>query len=424
MKFLSSAFNYRSSASGDLKGSNNWVPERLMRAFGGGGVSSSGIRVSEQLAAQSSAVFACRRAISESIAIMPRKIYEGDDDGARKVVPHPSMKLLKREANPMMGSSRFFELQTRLAIAEGNSYAELEFSKKTGDAVAAWPLPPHKVKPRLYKPKRSSLQLVYDITLDDGRVVTLPGWKVLHMAGLGFDGLKGYPLLDFMMNAVGLDQALSDYSALFFKQGAGLTGYVSVPDGFNEEQIKNMLKHTALLNDGLENAHRIKFLYESAKFNPAAATPVDSQMQESRILQLQEIARFHRMPLHKIQETSKVTGYSSIEQFNIEFVNDTLMPWIVNWEEEINRKFFGEDEKFYVKFNANALLRGDANSRANYYRTMVFSALMKPNEARAFEELPPYDGGDEIMRPLNMSTDSTVAGESKKSLDGKQRVQD
>jgi HK97 family phage portal protein len=125
---------------------------------------------------------------------------------------------------------------------------------------------------------------------------------------------------------------------------------------------------------------------------------------QGRVFQIQEIARFYRYPLHKLQELSKAPSYNSLEQFNLEFVNDTLMPWSILWEQEINRKLFvnPKDQNKYVKFNFNALLRGDSAGRASFYRTMIMAGIMSRNEARILEELEPIDGADKLLEPLNM----------------------
>lgn len=405
--------------------SSDWIPYGMMHSFSNfwNGKSKAGIAVNAESALSHSAAFACRRAISESIAVLPRNIFKGEDGGEREPQgKHPSRNCLRREANPLQTSYKFFENAVCHVISGGNAYAELQFDDK-GNVVAMWPLPYSRVKPQPIEAK-NGLDMIYLITLASGREIALPKDRILHIPGIGFDGFQGYPLIDFMLNAVGLGQALEDYSSQFFNQGAQIPGYVKVPDSFTEEQIQNMRKHYDIMNNGLENAHRWKFLYESANFTPAGHSPADSEMTGSRVLQIQEIARFHRIPLHKIQETSKSGGYDSIEQFNIEFVQDTLTPYLVNFEQEINRKFFEAEEDLYVKFNVNALLRGDAKSRSLFYRTMVFTGIMTANEARALEDLPPIAGGNSRMVPLNMSVDGQVPGESDKSNDGSQRIQD
>lgn len=384
--------------------------------------SSSGLLITEKTALFNSAVFACQRGISESFAMIPRDIYQKTEKNGRKSIDnHPSIKALTTEANPLMTSFTFFRTVQHHILGSGNGYAELQFKKGTGQIVAMWPLPSDRVEPEVIINERQELDVVYHVTLPDGSKVTLPKSHVLHLPGLGYDGIRGYSVTELMANAIGLGSALEEFGALYFKQGADIAGYVEIPDTMDEAQIKNLKKHYELINGGLENAHRFKFLYESAKFKPTGGKPYESQMLESRVFQIQEVARFHRYPLHKLQELSKGQSYNSLEQFNIEFVNDTLMPWVTLWEQEINRKFFidPKDKGMYVKFNINALLRGDSASRANFYRTMVMTGIMTVNEARAFEDLPPMDGGDNRMIPLNMSDADTD-----KKADARQRIQD
>jgi HK97 family phage portal protein len=406
-------------SSDSSQGGGNWIPLNLMHSFFGG-QSKAGIHINEHTALFNSAVFACNRAISESIAMLPRDLFEQKGSIKVDVQGHPVKKILTREANPIQTSYKFFETLQHHVLSSGNGYAEIQRKRGGGDVVALWPLPPEKVQPECVTNEAGELDIVYHVTLKTGERKTLAKESVLHIPGLGYDGLVGYPVIQFMLHAIGLGQALEEYGSLFFKQGAGLPGYVSVPDNFDDNQIKNLKKHYSILNEGLENAHRFKFLYESSKFTPSSATPDQSQMLQSRVFQVQEVARFYRMPLHKIQEVSNKPSYNSLEQFNIEFVNDTLMPPITNWEQELNRKLFLEakDENKYIKFNVNAILRGDLRARALFYRTLVMSGIMSRNEARALEDLPPAEGGDELMTPLNMR------GLSEREDDARERIQD
>ena len=423
MRFFSKAFKaVNHSAAGEV--TKDWIPYNRMHGMGSL-VSEAGIEIDEEVAKTNSAVFACQRAISESIAILPKGIFKRNKQtrAIELQSDHPTLRVLKTAANPIQTPFIFFNNCQRSILSSGDAFAEIQFSKKTGDVIALWPILSSRVTPTIVE-TGNELDIIYKINLPNGKQVILPKDKVLHVAGIGFDGIRGRPLIEFMVNAVGQAQALEKYSSLFFKQGAQMPGYVSVPDTFTVEQIENLKSHYSVINEGLSNAHRLKFLYESAKFEGAGHSPADSQMTESRVLQIQEVARYHRIPLPKIQEYSKGVGYQSLEHLNIDFVNDTLTPYIVNWEQELNRKLLLEDSGEYIKFNVNALLRGDSKARSTYYRTMVFTGLMTQNEARELEELPPMDGGDQLMIPLNMSIDGKVAGESDKSKDGNERIQD
>lgn len=426
MKIFSSAFALPHKSAG-INAPADWIPSGVMHGAGGAVRSNTGIVVTEQTALFNSAVFACQRAISESLAILPKGIFQSDLNGGHKPdLTHKSNQVLKLRANPLLSAYHFTNLSFRNALNHGDSFSELQFHSKTGEVVAAWPIPSHCVEPKWVLSKNGEPDIVYLINLPERqRKAILTKDRILHIPGLGFDGRRGYPLVYFMAQAVGLGQAIEEFGSKFFKNGAGVDGYVTIPENYTWEQIKNLQTHYDMLNSGLDNAHRFKFLYDSSKFSPSGLSPLDSQMIDSRIFQIQEVARFHRMVLHKIQETSKATGYNSLEQFNTEFVNDTLMPWIVSAEQEINWKFFDPEENRYVKFNTNALLRGDAKSRAAYYRTMVFTSIMTPNEARRLEDLPPIDGGDKRLIPANMMIDGEDPGDNdERSMDANERVQD
>lgn len=399
---FSAAFGPGSYSVGSEQLANIWETISGTRA-------KSGVNVNQESALYNSAVFACQRGISESLAMLPRDIFEKDSRGfPRRSSSFPELeRILTREPNPLMTPISFFQTLTHHALGAGNGYAEIQFKPKTGIPIALWPIPPNRVMPKLIINKDDQLDLIYEIRTETGALVTLPRDLMLHIPGLGYNGITGYPVVQYAMNAIGLSQALEDYGSLFFSQGADVSGYVSVPDSATDDQIINMRKHYNALNSGLSNAHRWKFLYESAKFVPTGIKPTDAQMKEIRVLQTEEIARFFRMPLGKIQAGEKKASYASREQENQDYVTDTLMPWAVRWEEEIKRKLFIETRHAskYAKFNFNALLRGDSQSRATFYRTMVFAGIMTRNEARALEDMAPLDGGDEPMVPLNMTGD-------------------
>lgn len=386
------------------------------------GVSSSGVNIDQTSAMSLSPFYAAQKAISESLAILPRDMFEKLGKGQREEVDnHPSLKILQDEFNPLMTSVTGFQTLQHHALLSGNGYAEIQFRSGTGYAVALWPIPPGQVTPKIIQ-SGDMLDLVYEVKLPNGADQILRKDQVLHIPGLGFDGISGYPTLQVMLNALGLTKALEDYGSYFFKNGADVAGYMTIPDDFTEDQIINLRRHNEERNTGLSNAHRWKFLFDSVKFTPTSMSPTDAQMMDSRVFQIQEVARFFRIPLHKLQETSNSPSYNSLEQYQVEFVNDTLLPWVCRWEQELKRKLFTEptDSRKYIKFNLNALLRGDSLARANFYRTMIMSGVMTRNEARAREDLPPIEGADELLVPLNMES----ADKSDREMDAEQRIAD
>ena len=227
MSFLKGAF-----AAAGARGAvtSDWTPASVMS----GAFMYSPDGITAESALQNSAYFGCVRAISEDIAKLPRDIYKKDEDVRKSVESHPSLNCLTRESNSIQTSYQFFRISIQNAVMYGNGFAELQFSKKTGDVIAMWPIPPGRTQIQLLE-SRDNIRIAYDVTLPDGTVKRLRKEQVLHIPGVGFDGIQGYPMAWFMSGALNLAKSLEEYQNLFFKQGAGLQGYVSVPDSFTEE---------------------------------------------------------------------------------------------------------------------------------------------------------------------------------------------
>lgn len=386
--------------------------------FGAG--SHAGVQVNDVTALKLSPFFNINRAISEDIAKLPKKVFRKLPEKRREdILDHPSLRALTLQPNPLMTAITFYETLQGHVLTHGNAYAEIQFYQNDpGRVKALWPLPPTRVVPEKTLNGRTP-DVRYAVTFDDGSKGYLPKERVLHLKGLGFDGLRGYSMIWYAANALGLGSALEEFSSKFFSNGSQSGGYIEVPKGTTDTEIKNMKQHWTELNSGLEEAHRFKFLYDSVKFTPISIKPEEAQFLETRVNQVKEIARFYRMPIHKLQELKDVS-YNTVEQLNIEYVNDTLMGWIVKWEQELESKLFTheEDKNLCITFNTSALLRGDSVARANYLRTLIFSSVLNPNEAREELDYPPYEGGDEYMKAGNMVT------ESDRSINANERVQD
>jgi HK97 family phage portal protein len=401
------------SASSGMAPESGWISSILA------GLSAhrtpSGVVVTEHSAMKLSAIFACVRCVSETIGALPRHIIRYEGDGKRQPVSdHPSSRLFSLEANPFTTSMTFFETLQAHAMTFGNGYAELQMEEGGARVQRAWILPPDRVRPQTIYDDNGELSLTYIVTMPDGRQVIVPRERMLHIPGLGFDGLQGYSVISFAAKAIGLGESLETFGSKYFSQGTTQPGYITVPAEMEPQAIGNLRKSLEEMNSGNNNAHRDKFLFDNVTYTPAAIKPEESQMIESRVFQIQEIARFFRIPLHKIQELSKA-NYNSLEQMQDEFRTDTIVPWAVRWEQEINRKFFTEpqDANLRVKFNTNALLRGDSTARSAFYRTMVSFGLMTQNEIRSLEDLSSIEGADELLVPLNMTKLSELDKEQK-----------
>ena len=398
MGILSGLFHSRDKPTNATSGSS-------YRFFLGG--STSGKTVTERSAMQMTAVYSCVRILAEAIAGLPLHLYTYKEDGGKeKAIGHPLYLLLHDEPNPEMSSFVFRETLMTHLLLWGNAYAQIIRNGK-GEVVALYPLMPN----RMTVDRDSSGQLFYSYqmnnsdapTMKAGTVILKPS-DVLHIPGLGFDGLVGYSPIAMAKNAIGLAIATEEYGAKFFANGAtpgGLLEYpgtVKDPDRVRESWNKGF--------SGSQNAGKVAILEEGMKYTPISIAPEQAQFLETRKFQINEIARIFRVPPHMVGDLEK-SSFSNIEQQSLEFVKYTLDPWVVRWEQSLSRALFTPEEKkqYFFKFNVEGLLRGDYQSRMNGYATARQNGWMSANDIRELENLdriPAELGGDLYLVNGNM----------------------
>lgn len=365
--------------------------------FGG---TPSGKIVNERTAMQTSAVYACVRILSESIAGLPIHIYKYRDDGGKeKVMNHPLYQLLHDEPNAEMTSFIFRETLMSHLLLWGNAYAQIIRDGK-GYPVALYPLLPSKMD----VDRSDNGGLVYIYQSDKGQI-TLRRDNVLHIPGLGFDGLIGYSPIAMARNAVGMAIATEEYGAKFFANGANPGGVLEHPGTVKDIQRIKESWNTSYQGSG--NAHKIGLLEEGMKFHAIGIPPEQAQFLQTRKYQLNEIARIYRIPPHMIGDLEK-SSFSNIEQQSLEFVKYTLDPWVIRWEQALQQSLMLPSEKhtFFVRFNLDGLLRGDYTSRMNGYSVARQNGWMSANDIRELENMnriPAEEGGDLYLVNGNMS---------------------
>lgn len=371
------------------------------------GGSSSGKAVTERSAMQMTAVYACVRILSEAIAGLPLHVYRYKDDGGKeKALDHPLYLLLHDEPNPEMSSFVFRETLMTHLLLWGNAYAQIIRNGK-GEVVALYPLMPNKMS--VNRDAKGRLYYEYIRSSDEahtmkGFTVRLNSSDVLHIPGLGFDGLVGYSPIAMAKNAIGLAIATEEYGSKFFANGAQPSGVLEHPGTLKDPQrIRESWQSTF---GGSHNSNKVAVLEEGMKYTPISISPEQAQFLETRKFQINEIARIFRVPPHMVGDLEK-SSFSNIEQQSLEFVKYTLDPWVVRWEQSIQRTLLTPDEKktYFVKFNVEGLLRGDYASRMNGYATARQNGWMSANDIRELENLdriPAEDGGDLYLINGNM----------------------
>ena len=319
------------------------------RFFIGG--SSIGKNVNERSAMQMTAVYSCVRILSEAVASLPLHVYKYNSEGGK------------------------------------------------GEIIALYPLMPNRMT--VDRDDKGQLYYQYNTSKDDaptmkGSMVNLKPSDVLHIPGLGFDGLIGYSPIAMARNAVGMTMACEEYGASFFANGANPGGVLEHP---------GVLKDPAKVRDswdavyrGTTNAHKIAVLEEGMKYQQIGIPPEEAQFLETRKFQINEIARLFRIPPHMVGDLEK-SSFSNIEQQSLEFVKYTLDPWVIRWEQALKKSLFLPEEKkeFFIKLNVDGLLRGDYQSRMNGYAIGRQNGWLSTNDIREMEDmnpLPEEEGGN------------------------------
>ena len=391
MSIFSEMFHSRDKPRDSLNGS------RYSFFFGS---TTSGKPVNENTSMQMTAVYSCVRILSEAIAGLPLHVYRYNDSGGKeKDLDHPLYRLLHDEPNPEMTSFVFRETLMSHLLLWGNAYAQV-IRNARGEVVALYPLMPNKMK--VDRDSKGQLYYLYQRSQEDAAAIGktsqiyLAPTDVLHIPGLGFDGLIGYSPIAMAKNAIGLAIATEEYGAKFFANGAAPGGVLEHPGTIKDPQRVKESWNAAYQGSG--NAHRVAVLEEGMKYQPIGISPEQAQFLETRKFQINEIARIFRVPPHMLADLEK-SSFSNIEQQSLEFVKYTLDPWCIRWEQSMSRVLLSESEKpqEFIKFNVDGLLRGDYASRMTGYATARQNGWMSANDIRELENLdriPAELGGD------------------------------
>lgn len=387
------------------------------------GRTTSGKTVNERTALQTTAVYACVRILSETIASLPLHVYRYTEGGKAKDTEHVLYTLLHDEPNPDMTSFVFRETLMSHILIWGNAYSQI-LRDRSGQVIGLYPLLPDQMS--VHRSEKGKLFYVYNRYEEDnpnfqekGSIV-LSQEEVLHIPGLGFDGLIGYSPIALAKNAVGMTLACEEYGASFFGNGANPGGVLEHP-GILKDPAKVRDSWNAVYQ-GTRNAHKVAVLEEGMSYKQIGIPPEEAQFLETRKFQINEIARLFRIPPHMVGDLEK-SSFSNIEQQSLEFVKYTLDPWVVRFEQALKKSLLLPEEKktHFIKFNVDGLLRGDYQSRMNGYAIGRQNGWLSTNDIRELEELNPIpseEGGDLYLINGNMTKLKDAGGFMKDNHEG------
>jgi HK97 family phage portal protein len=375
--------------------------DKPQNALGGGvsfpmGGTISGQLVNERTAMTVTAVYACVRILSEAIASLPLHVYRYRPDGGKEhYIDHPLYFLLHDEANPEMTSFVWRETMMAHILLHGNAFSQI-IRDGNGQVLTLHPLLPN----RMTVDRDAAGRLVYEYRKDSGQPVPLRREDVLHIPGLGFDGLVGYSPIAMAKNAVGLALATEEFGATFFSNGANPGGVLESPGVISDPERLKESWHSQFSGS---RAHSIAVLEEGLKFHTIGIPPEQAQFLESRKFQLTEIARIFRVPPSMIADLDRAT-FSNIEHLSLDFVKFTLGPWVARWEACLRQALLlpGEKRGVFIKFNLDGLLRGSYKERMDGYAVGIQNGFFSINDVRALEDMNPAPGGDIYRANGNM----------------------
>lgn len=359
----------------------------------------AGVFVNQERALTFTAVWAAARVIAETLAMLPWTYHEElPSGGNRKLIKDPLYRVLKKQANPEMSAFTWKQVAVFHALMWGDSYSEIE-RNRMGDVVALWPMLPDRTTPM-----RQGRALVYEYNMGGAERVYLPADQVFHVRGLSFDGLKGLDVLTFLARTAAIGIAMDTFQASFFGNGTHVSGGLFHQKQLSKEAADRLRAQFEALYRGPGNAFRMGVFEEGLEWKSFQITPEAAEMIDAKKLTITDIARFFRLPPHKLADLERAT-FSNIEEQNQDFVTDTLQPWAVRFEQEADIKLVPPQyPNRYTKFGFQSLLRGRQKERYDSYHVARGDGWINGDEIRALEEMPPMpDGqGKVYLVPVNM----------------------
>lgn len=386
------------------------VVARLVSLYG----SASGIAVTDAVALSIPAVYNCVRIIAEDVAKLPLHLYLASDNDRDKKIDDPLYRLLHDFPNPCMTAQEYRETCMAHVLLRGNSYSQI-IRDNRGNPVELWPLNPKRMQVKLVDDGKNVRLLYVYTALNNDEMV--PGDKsvktvqrpfeeseIFHLRGLSSNGIIGYSPITVFRDSLGLAKAQEQYAEFFFRNNATPDMMLKHPSGLSDRAYNRLKEHFAKEHQGVENAGGFGILEEGMDIVKIGLSNEDSQFLQSREFSMVEIAQMFRMQLHKLMML-KTPTFASVEMFAIEYVMDTLTPWLERWEQRLNLSLLGKKrvvDGWYFEHDVNGLLRGDIKSRFEAYNMGRNGGWYSRNDIRRMENMNPIPNGDDYLTPVNM----------------------
>lgn len=364
------------------------------------GNTSTGITVSEELSLGVTAVYACVNILGNTVGKLPFQAFEKTKSGRQRLQNHNVARLIETRPNPFQTPFVFKKMLETHRNLWGNAYANIEFDRY-GFPVAIWPLNPKNTEPYFDPDKK---ELWYVTRLPNGETRKLHHEEVIHLPGMVIEGFKGLSPIRVARESIALGLSTKEFVGRFYKNGTSTRGILKVPQPLKQPSKDKLREEWEKANSGLDNFQRVAVLDAGMEYQSISMPLADAQFIETLKDNLDDIARIFNVPPHMIGNLERAT-FNNIEHMGLEYLQNTMEPILVLWEEEFAYKLFlmEESKKCYLKFNVNSLLRGDSKSRAEYYRTMSNIGAYNINQIRALEDMDEIEHGDKHYMMINMA---------------------
>lgn len=370
--------------------------------LGSGGPTWAKVTVNEKTQLQIAAAFSAIRLIAETVGILPLHVYRKTLRGRERATDHPLYDLVHRQPNEYMTAAEWKESMAVSLATMGQAYNLVTRFETSGRVVSIQPVHKSKVTPEVM----ADGSIIYWYVTRTGQRQPLRRADVCPVRGFGNVGqLEGFAPHTLHANTLGLTQAVEKYGAEFFGSGGRPTGVLTTADSFKEEQRDAIRSNFNKYVRESWLSGMLPILERGLKYEAVTTPNNDAQFIETRKLQIAEIARVYRVPLHMLMEMDKAS-YNNTEQANKHFLDYSLMPYLVRIEQALGSSLLSNRDRadgLYLEFDVNGLLRGDSTQRAAYYAAMRVAGAISQNEIRTRENMDTRDGADDLHVPLNMA---------------------
>jgi HK97 family phage portal protein len=359
----------------------------------------SGMRVSATTAMRLSALWAAYRVIVEGVASMPVHTYRRLVRGKVRASNHPIYDVLRWQPNTWQTALEYWEMVAGHVLLRGNHYS-LILPGPRGAVDQLVPLHPD----RVYIEQLRSRRLRYVYSPPDGtQDVPYMQDEIFHVRGMGSDGLKGLSLIEYARESFGVELAKDAYEASLYGAAPRMAGIIEVPGKLTEERQATIGSSFRQAHAGPAKWHSVAVLESGMKWTSIGMNAKDAQFMEAAEFGIAEISRWTGVPMHRLAAL-KDPSHTNIEQFDLELVMHTFRPYVVRFEQAVQRDLILDRQTYFSEFLMDALLRGDSKARAEYYKSGIDAGWLTRNEAREKENYNPLAGLDEPLQPLNMTT--------------------